>query len=214
MSLEMQNSSSEALSRKDKDEKLAAYLSGALKAIGTKKGYQAESAVAEFAQNADVAGLDSKDVKAKQREVSKEMKGYSFKDKLAYMATSRAPADVEAGKALNVAALFGFAIGGIAVAAGEASPEAVALTSTGFAYLASKAVLHYVGEKQEKDPKPSVQEYTELKHTQLALRQLKKRLDAPKKEAYLNEVKKLYASFGNPGGGFIHNAFKDKQGGR
>ena len=125
MSLEMQNSSSEALSRKDKDEKLAAYLSGALKAIGTKKGYQAESAVAEFAQNADVAGLDSKDVKAKQREVSKEMKGYSFKDKLAYMATSRAPADVEAGKALNVAALFGFAIGGIAVAAGVASPEAV-----------------------------------------------------------------------------------------
>lgn len=65
-------------------------------------------------------------------------------------------------------------------------------------------------ESQEK----KIEVYSDIKHTLLALKMLKREILSEEKKAYKNEVAKLYASYGNPSGGLIHKAAAAKTSGR
>ncbi|MBP3402544.1 MAG: hypothetical protein J6L82_01380 [Alphaproteobacteria bacterium] len=70
-----------------------------------------------------------------------------------------------------------------------------------------------LSEEAKKDKSEALKAYTEIKHSQIALKKLKNALDP--KPSYKDEVRALYASgLGNPGGMITALNLKKQNGGR
>ncbi len=211
MSLMLQGAKEKSAVSSEKTAKaLDAYLSGAVKQMSNLSNFEAEQTAIRYAKEADISEISASDVRAKQKEVAKQMKGHSLKDKFAYWNDPKSPEDVEFNKLANMAAGLAFTSGALLMATGDQTGEGATVFSMGLVYIAARAAANYVNKHQTEENKKTAAEYAELKHTQLALKQLKRRLDQQKRAEYKQEVKKLFASYGNPSGGFVNNALKGR----
>lgn len=188
----------------DKKELLVSYLSGAVIEMKDMSKVQAEQAAAEKASKADVKAFDLKDIGEMQSSVKKELKNYGIQEKMYYHADGEVVKndEMEAFGRAGIVAIAGAAMGITGAIAG--SPE-VAIAGMGGAALfgVTKATMRFLGEPTNAAEAKKAEEFKTLKHTQLALKQLKKVVEAPvkaaKREAYKQEVAQ-YMAMTNPGG--------------
>lgn len=211
MSLMLQGAKEKSAVSSEKTAKaLDAYLSGAVKRMSNLSNFEAEQTAIRYAKEADISEISASDVRAKQKEVAKQMKGHSLKDKFAYWNDPNSADRDEFNKLSNMAVGLTFVTSALMLSTGDKTAETVTVFSTSAAIIAAKALANYVNKHQTEENKKTAAEYAELKHTQLALKQLKRRLAQPKRAEYKQEVKKLFASYGNPSGGFVNNALKGR----
>lgn len=188
----------------DKNELLMGYLSGAVVEMESMSKVQAEQAAAEKAAKADVKAFDLKDIGAMQASVKKELKNYGIQEKMYYHADGEVVKNDETegvGRA-GIMAIAGAAMGLTGAIAG--SPEVAIGGMAGAAAVSvTMATMRFLGEPTNAAEAKKADDFKTLKHTQLALKQLKKAVEAPMKaaktEAYKQEVAQ-YMAMTNPGG--------------
>lgn len=201
-----------------KDTKSAAllnkYLSGAVLKMDGMTKENAEKVANKFAAE-KAEGIQVADVTAKEAEVNKDLKKYGLREKLNYASDAKAYSE-DIQKSVDSIVTTGVmsvaSVLTLAVATTSAPEQGAAMGVVGGALLAAvtaerlaKAGLRAVSGPRNEAQAKKIDEYTELKHTQLALKQLKNVLLAPEREAQKAKdkemVRQLYASgLGNPGG--------------
>lgn len=183
---------------------LASYMAGSLVEMSNLSKVQAEQVAAERAAEVDIKAFKLEDIKEAQASVKKDLKNYGIQEKMYYHADGEVVKkdEMEAFSRAGIVAMAGFAMGITGAIAN--SPE-VAIAGMGGAAMFGvvKATMRYLGEPTNEAEAKKAEEFKTLKHTQLALKQLKKVVEAPvkaaKREAYKEEVAK-YMAMSNPGG--------------
>lgn len=201
-----------------KDTKSAAllnkYLSGAVAKMDGMTKKDATKVADKFAAQ-KAQGIELADVTAKEADVNEGLKKFGLKEKLNYASDAKAyNEDIQKSVdtmvmtgVMSVASTLTLAVATTSTPEQGATLGAVAgvvLTAATLERLA-KAGMRAVSAPRNEEQAKKVDEYTELKHTQLALKQLKNVLTAPEREAQKAKdkemVRQLYASgLGNPGG--------------
>ena len=172
--------------------KVGLYLAGAVEAMGkTSSKREASKAADKYLADHPLKTTDKeatlKVVDNLEKNYKAEAKSADLKTKIQYALGGR-----EATKAVMLGAAS--VVSGVMAAKGADPMGAVSLMLMAGAMGSAEAALLGKDEKSEK-----LKAYTEVKHTQLALKKLKKSLDP--KPSYKDEVRALYASgLGNPGG--------------
>ena len=172
--------------------KVGLYLAGAVEAMGkTSSKREASKAADKYLADHPLKTTDKeatlKVVDNLEKNYKAEAKSADLKTKIQYALGGR-----EATKAVMLGAAS--VVSGVMAAKGADTMGAVSLMLMAGAMGSAEAALLGKDEKSEK-----LKAYTEVKHTQLALKKLKKSLDP--KPSYKDEVRALYASgLGNPGG--------------
>lgn len=210
--------------------------------------------IAEFKKSPDAERI----VKAKEKSLKKEAAAFDLRTKLNYATDAEHGSGVSALLAAGITSAAAAAFGSVAV--NDPSTMSATVMVGALSYVLSQGAKSAVAfateaktEKQERD----IVAYSDIKHTQLALKLLKRDMqadkrarykeevnklladgygnpggmvtvpyvkDEPKKDAaapkaekkssYKEEVAKLYAAYGNPSGGFVHNALAGKKNSR
>lgn len=200
------------------------YIKGAVTEIGFVRRSEAEEkglGYAEaFVKDGKAKGLTSADIKQKEKEVKAGLKNYGMREKINYAANLRAMEEHPLMPlAKGAATVVGVAAVTLAAAAEGDVASAAAAAGIGTGVAIAAACVYFAGVPKSEMQAKKVEEYTELKHAQLALKQLKNIVRGAEKaagrEAYKEEVRQLYASgLGNPGGMITPVTFAKKSQGR
>lgn len=194
-------------------ENLVKYLAGALVKMQHEPKVHAEQVATEEAAKVDVKDFSSKEIKDMEKTVKVAAKNYGLQEKMYYHADGDAlkKDPMEATARTIFPAIAGVAMGVTGAIAN--SPEvAIAGMGGAAAILITKATMRFLGEPTNDAEAKKADEFKMLKHTQLALKQLKKVVEAPEKaaarEAYKAEIGR-YMTAGNPGGMVMPMVGKD-----
>lgn len=202
------------------------YTAGAVKEIGNVKKFDAEIKASEYAagfyKSGKAEGLTAADVKIAEKQVAKEMKGYGVKERLNYAFDGRPTTGFES-LLLKYAVL---SVGGLAAAA-TGNETGLATVAAGYAVLTAQTALKLSTFPKTDEQERKIDEYADLKHAQLALKQLRRELNfqeslerdrkiADKIDSYKKQVGQLFAAgYGQPSGGLIQAAnLKNMRNGR
>lgn len=194
---------------------LDAYLSGAVEKMGGKTKSEAKKIAKEFAEGADKSNISALDVRERSADMKKQASQAGLREKINYASD----ADVSG---LSDAMAFG--ISGVAasmlapIVAADPQVMGVTFLAATVAYAGKKGVKTAAAElsaSKTPEQKTKAAEYADIKHAQLALKQLKKAIEAPLKAAEKAKDKDLInrcfaAGMGNPGG--VIATFKDSRG--
>ena len=195
------NSNAEKISTWDKHV-LDAYLTGAVVSMSGKSKAEAAEIAENYVRTTDRSGIRESAVDAKAAELKKEAKQFGLREKLNY--ATDADHDVK---------LELVAIGATSLV--ETMAKSEVMPNGPVALVVPKNALKVAVGSMVKadtpDKKVKADEYAAVKHAQLVLKQLKRCLSAefdpnrtPKK-SLMQEAGELYARFGNPSGGMVHN---------
>lgn len=197
------NKSEKSVSVWDKHS-LDSYLIGAVVLMGGKSKAEAAKIAENYVCTTDRSAVRENAVDAKAAELKKEAKKYGLREKLNYAT------DADHGLKLEMT-VIGAASLVESLAKSESMPNGpVALV------VPKNAVQYAVGSMVKADTpekKVKADEYADIKHAQLVLKQLKRclltsydpaRAEKTEKKSMMQEAKELYASYGNPSGGMIH----------
>ena len=190
---------------------LEGYMAGAVKEIGFARKKDAEEIATYYANDfykaGKAEGVSKADVKAMEKQVSKELKQYGLRERINYATDGRAIKENPTSTIVQGA--FAATMMAMSVGAAAADGEmglASAFMTIGLAGAAANAALYYAGTSYNKEQERKIDEYTELKHAQLALKQLKREFSAAEHAKYKEEVAGLFAAgYGQPSGGLIQN---------
>ena len=191
------------------------YLSGALVKMDGMTKADATKAAKAMAEKAADKGISVSDVVAKEKEVKDSLKGYGLREKVNYHSDAKAfNEDINKSiyTMINTAILSSATLCTLAATYSSSPEEGATMGAVMGGVMGAitverlaKAGLRAVSGAKNEEQAKKVDDYTELKHTQLALKQLKHVLLAPEREAQKAHdkemVKQLYASgFGSRGG--------------
>lgn len=206
-----------------KMSKLDRYLCDAVLCMQNCGRIEAHVVAKEAAMNANPKDFDVASIKEAQDSYKKQLKNYGLKEKMYYYAASniddayledsnkfRAKLTAGAGIAVAVASTV---VGVAAALEGEmdAADTAARVASTAFAIgvggtafaVMARNTIHGAFIPKTEEGKAKADEYVKIKHSLVALKQLKRVVEAPAKaarrEEYKQEVAK-YMSMTNPGG--------------
>lgn len=196
------------------------YLAGAVKLMGGKTKSEAKRIAKEYVGSANRFGIGLESVQLKKEELKKAASEYGLKEKVNY-ASDADVSGISDTVSLGVGAVAASMLAPIAAA----DPEKLAITlaAGALAYTAVKAVkVAAAGMSESKTPEQEKKAagYADVKHAQLALKLLKKEIEAPIKAAekakYKEDVAALYAvGYGQPSGGLVGTAvLRNQKGGR
>ena len=182
------------------------YMAGAVKEIGfVKKGKAEEKAndyAEDFHKSGKDVGLTKADIKAMEKQVAKELKKYGLKERFNYATNIRA-AEENMFKAtlgsLGACTLMGAAA--VVVSLGGQPEVGVGVLGATAAIAVAKSAAFVVGASNNEEEKRKIEEYTELKHAQLALKQLKQKIGKGNGPASMEIVRVPLVS---PRGGYIY----------
>ena len=195
------NSNAEKVSTWDKHV-LDAYLVGAVVSMSGKSKAEAAEIAENYVRTTDRSGIRESAIDAKAAELKKEAKQFGLREKLNY--ATDADHDVK---------LELVAIGATSLV--ETMAKSEVMPNGPVALVVPKNALKVAVGSMVKadtpDKKVKADEYAAVKHAQLVLKQLKRSVlaefdpnRAPKK-SLMQEAGELYARFGNPSGGMVHN---------
>lgn len=182
------------------------YMAGAVKEIGFVKKEKAEVKANDYAEDFHKSGKDvglsKADIKAMEKQVAKELRQYGLKERVNYAANLRAAEENPMKVALKDVGIGMAAVA--AMAAASASGQhgvAAGIFGAGMAVIAAKAAVCYAGASTNAEEKRKIEEYAELKHAQLALRQLRYKIGKENGPASMEIVRTPLVS---PRGGYIY----------
>ena len=197
------NKSEKKVSTWDKHS-LDSYLTGAVVLMDGKSKAEAEKIAENYVRTTDRDAIREGAVDLKAAELKKEAKQYGLREKLNYATDADHDLKLEmtvVGAASLVESL----------AKSESMPNGpVALV------VPKNAVQYAVGsmvKSKTAEQKMKADEYANVKHAQLVLKQLKRcllktfdpaRAEKTEKKSMMQEAMGLYASYGNPSGGMVH----------
>ncbi|MBP3403335.1 MAG: hypothetical protein J6L82_05440 [Alphaproteobacteria bacterium] len=192
---------------------LRAYLNGAVQLSSGKSKAEAKKVIQDYYQQADIQALkDSPDalkvVEAKEKNLQEKASSFGLRAKVNY-ASDADVSDISDVVSMGVGAVATSMLAPIAAADPQAL-SATILTAVA-AYTVTKAAKTAAAElsaSKTPDQKKQAREYATVKHAQLALKLLKKEIEAPLKAAekaeYKEDVAKLFAAgYGQPSGGLV-----------
>ena len=188
--------------------KVGLYLASAVEVMGkTSSKREAARAADKYLADHPVKNTDKqaalKIIGNMEKELSGQAKAADFKTKAQYAL---------GGKETAKAVMLGAASVVTGVMAAQGVDPMAAVSFTLFAGAVSTAG-YALSEEAKKDKSEALKAYTEIKHSQIALKKLKNALDP--KPSYKDEVRALYASgLGNPGGMITALNLKKQNGGR
>ena len=192
---------------------LRAYLNGAVQLSSGKSKAEAKKVIQDYYQQADIQALkDSPDalkvVEAKEKNLQEKASSFGLRAKVNY-ASDADVSDISDVISMGVGAVATSMLAPIAAA----DPQALSATilTAAAAYTVTKAAKTAAAElsaSKTPDQKKQAREYATVKHAQLALKLLKKEIEAPLKAAekakYKEDVAKLFAAgYGQPSGGMV-----------
>lgn len=165
-----------------------------------------------------LTGIKSEDIQKKEKELSAQAKKVSAKMKANYALNVEVNKDIK-----NPFSIFASSIAvlpGISVLVNAAEQKSLAGVAVGLAGIGvavgAVAAVHGIKKSVEaKTPeeKKEIKSYIEVRHSQLALKQLKKALRQEQRSAYKQEVQQLFAAgLGNPGGMITPLVLRQKKG--
>lgn len=244
-------------------ELLETYLNKArIVSDSTEKGVAKKAIAKNFESSADMLAEFKKSpdaeriVKAKEKALKKEAASFDLKTKLNYATDAEFGGGMSALLAAGIVSGATTAFGSVAMNEPSAMSATVMLGALGYTLSqGTKAAVAFATEAKTQKQEKDIEAYSDIKHTQLALKLLKRDMqadkraqykaevnklladgygnpggvvtvpytkDAPKnnpaaepksdkKSSYKEEVAKLYAAYGNPSGGFVHNALAGKK---
>ena len=185
-------------------QSLDKYLTGAVVLMSGKSKADAEKIAKDYVRTTNRENIRESAVDAKASELKKEAKQYGLREKLNYAT------DADRGLKLELA-VIGAASLVESLAKSESMPNGpVAMV------VPKNAVQYAVGsmvKSKTAEQKLKADEYADVKHAQLVLKQLKRcllqtfdsaRAEKTEKKSMMQEAKELYASYGNPSGGMVH----------
>lgn len=190
------------------------YLSSAVLKMNGMTKKDAEKVANSFAAE-KIEGIQVADVTAKEAEINESLKKYGLKEKLNYASDAKAYSKDPQKSIDSIITTGVMSVASsltLAVAAGSSPEQGAAMGTVAGALLAAvtierlaKSGLRALSTSKNETQAKKIDEYTELKHAQLALKQLKNVMLAPEREAQKAKdkemVRQLYASgLGNPGG--------------
>lgn len=202
---------------------LESYMAGAVKEIGFAKKSRAEEMATDYAKDFYEAGkaesITKADIKAMEKQVSKELKQYGLKERLNYSINGKAISENPFSTLLQGAGVAALVVVGSGTAAIDGQHAlAAGLIGVGVAVAVAKSAAFYAGEPKNETEARKIEEYTNLKHAQLALKQLKREFTAKERAEYSEKLGQfLAAGYGQPSGGLIQApiyAIKQKNQGR
>ncbi|MBR1777802.1 MAG: hypothetical protein IJ752_04365 [Alphaproteobacteria bacterium] len=216
MGLELLFSSKEKTLSPETKKLLDGYMAGAKKEIGfvdkNEAYWKAEKYASDFFKSGKADSLTTEDVKLMEKQVAKEIRGYGFKERLNYASNTKAKEETAFEMiGLKAAGLTVLGLGGAALDPDLGTPVVLA----GYAALAVETVVRCASLPKDDAQAKKIEDYTDLKHAQLALKQLKREIGfkesydrdvkrAEKIDAYKEDVKKLFAAgYGQPSGGLV-----------
>ncbi len=183
---------------------LDSYLVGAVVLMDGKSKAEAEKIAKDYVRTTDREYIREDAVDAKSAELKKEAKQYGLREKLNYAT------DADHGLKLEMT-VIGAASLVESLAKSESMPNgpvALVVPKNAVQYAVGSMVKSKTAEQRLK-----ADEYANVKHAQLVLKQLKRcllatydpaRAEKTEKKSMMQEAKELYASYGNPGGGMVH----------
>lgn len=199
---------------------LKAYLDGALKLTAGKSKADAERIIKDYHQKADNQALKSAPdaldaVKTEEKSLKEKASSYPLKAKVNYASD----ADFE-----NIGDLLAGSLAAVAtpmlahIVAQDPSTLGATMFVATASYMALKAGKLAAAElsaSKNDEEKKNAQAYADVKHAQLALKLLKKEIEAPLKAAekakYKEDVAQLFAAgYGQPSGGFVQTQSNQK----
>ena len=217
MALNFLRSSQKSTLSPEAKELLNSYMAGAKKEIGFVSKSKAEEKsvlyAMDFYHSGKAEGLTKSDVKIMEKQVNKELKQYGVQEHINYAATLRAKEENPLPALLKDAGIGLLAASTAASAAADGQYGiALGVVGVGVIAAATKAAIVYAGLPNTEEQSKKVDEYTELKHAQLALKQLKREFKAAERAEYKKEVSQLFAAgYGQPSGGFVQAAMLKRQ---
>ncbi len=193
MGLKLQRSTEEHKLSPKAEKLLISYMAGAVKEIGFVSKGKADTLADWFAEDfyysGKAKGLTTNDVQAMEKRVDKSLKKYGFKERLNYLTNVRAMEENP-----TVFVLKGGAAGMLAMGAfSEAlvnNHHAAALSVLGIAVAASlgKTAMNQALSGKTDEENRKIDEYTNMKHAQLALKQLKRKMEYPEDRSVVSET--------------------------
>ena len=192
---------------------LRAYLLGAIHLTSGKTKADAKKIIQEYHQQTDMSQFkDSPDalkvVEAKEKSLKEKASAHSLRTKVNY-ASDADVSGVSDVVSVGVASVATSMLASVVVT--DPNTLSATVMAAAVAYTAAKAtktVAATLSESKTPEQKKDAQTYANVKHAQLALKLLKKEIEAPLKDAekakYKEEVAKLFvAGYGQPSGGFV-----------
>lgn len=172
MALALENSKETS----EKESKSAAllnkYLSTAVKLTHGETIIGAHKATNDLVKRSGWDEIKREDVEAKRAEVKAELKNYSFKDKVSYFANIKAD---EHGRETYIK--LGVLATAMSVAHGVSPEAGMAVGLAAAAYVGAKIAAKEYGTPNKPKESFSAADYADLKHTQMALRKLSRKLE-------------------------------------
>lgn len=150
---------------------LQKYLKGAVEMTSKSSLLQAYAQINDWADQVPLEGLKKEDLDSRYKQLQAEKERYGFKQKAAYYANALA-GDHGEEVILKTGAIFTL----VSIASALPPEMFHATAALGAAYFGSKMAAHAVGDPAGNQEKMSARAYISIKHEQLALRQLAKRL--------------------------------------
>ena len=204
---------------------LRAYLQDAIVLTKDKSKGEAKRALKDYFEKADKKALleapDALDVvKAKEKKLKDKAASASLKTKANYIS------DADVANLSDIVAMGMSAVAAtmvVPLAANDPNALSATIVAATGAYAISQVGKQVLGEfsaSKTPEEKKSARDYANVKHAQLALKMLKKELEAPikaaEKEKRKEEIGKLFAAgYGQPSGGLIQAAaLKNQKTGR
>ncbi|MGN1079862.1 MAG: hypothetical protein ACI4TE_06785 [Alphaproteobacteria bacterium] len=192
---------------------LRAYLNEAVRLTSGKSKAEAKKILQDYHQQADTQALKSspdalKVVEAKEKSLKEKASSFGLKTKINY-ASDADISDISDVISMGVGAVATSMLAPIAAADPQALSAAILTAAT--AYTVTKAAKNAAAElsaSKTPEQKKQAREYATVKHAQLALKLLKKEIEAPLKAAekakYKEDIAKLFAAgYGQPSGGLV-----------
>ena len=192
---------------------LRAYLNGALKLSSGKSKAEAKKIIQDYHQQADTQALKASPdalqvIEAKEKHLQDRAASFGLRAKANY-ASDADISDISDAVSMGVGAVATSMLAPIAAA----DPQALSATilTAAAAYTVTKAAKTVTAElsaSKTPEQKKQARDYASVKHAQLALKLLKKEIEAPLKAAekakYKEDVAKLFAAgYGQPSGGMV-----------
>ena len=172
---------------------LSSYMDGAIKEIGFVSKAKANTLAGWFAEDfyysGKAKGLSTDDVSAMEKRVDKSLKKYGFKERLNYLTNVRAIEENPTTFVLKGGAAGMLAMGALSEAF-VTNHHAAALSILGIAVTASigKVAMNQALSGKTDEENRKIEEYTNMKHAQLALKQLKRKMEFPEDRSTMPDV--------------------------
>ena len=192
---------------------LRSYLNGALKLSSGKSKAKAKEAIQEYHQQADTQALKAapdalKVIEEKEKNLKDRAASFGLREKVNY-ASDADVADLSDVVSMGVGAVATSMLAPVTAADPQALSATILAAAAAYTVTkATKAVAAELSASKTPDQKRQARDYASVKHAQLALKLLKKEIEAPlkaaEKEKYKEEIANLFAAgYGQPSGGLV-----------